>query len=72
MFLILTNLEVVRQSNTDLCHLGLFRAPAELFDVSDVGWWRGRAGCVLNFFSANSLTQTCRNLYRRTLRKDKV
>lgn len=38
MFLILTNLEVVRQSNTDLCHLGLFRAPAELFDVSDVGW----------------------------------
>lgn len=37
MFLILTNLEVVRQSNADLCHLGLFRAPAELFDVSDVG-----------------------------------
>lgn len=36
--LILTNLEVVRQSKTDLCHLGLFRAPAELFDVSDVGW----------------------------------
>lgn len=70
MFLILTNLEVVRQSNADLCHLGLFRAPAELFDVSDVGW--GGAGCVLNFFSANSLTQTCRNLYRRTSRKDKV
>lgn len=52
MFLILTNLEVLRQSNADLCHLGLFRAPAELFDVSDVGKWGegGGPGCVLNFF----------------------
>lgn len=46
--LILTNLEVVRQSNAGVCHLGLFRVPAELFDVTDVrlgiregGGWGG-------------------------------
>lgn len=50
--LILTNLEVVRQSNAGVCHLGLFRVPAELFDVTDVrlGIREGVGGGVGVFF----------------------
>lgn len=56
--LILTNLEVVRQSNSGVCHLGLFRVPAELFDVTDVrlgirGGGEVGGGMFLFFFLLN-------------------
>lgn len=57
--LLLANLEVVRQSNADVCHLGLPRVPAEFFDVTDARLAIGGGRAWWGFFlSSSRLTAT--------------